>query len=110
MICSCLLAFPAFIDRYGPTLISRVRSYSNLRRSTDRGPPSEEDIQINRQSKISIDGSKEYEKLGEGKTSQNAAPGDKREPFHNVNATHRAKLGSEEAFQQPQEVETAHIV
>ncbi|KAL8644177.1 MAG: hypothetical protein Q9226_007896 [Calogaya cf. arnoldii] len=36
MICSCLLAFPAFIDRYGPGLMSRLRSYSNLLKSSTR--------------------------------------------------------------------------
>ncbi|KAI4284885.1 MAG: hypothetical protein L6R38_001094 [Xanthoria sp. 2 TBL-2021] len=40
MICSCLLAFPAFIDRYGPGLISRFRSYSNLLKSSTRGASS----------------------------------------------------------------------
>lgn len=36
MICSCLLTFPAFIDRYGPRLKSRLRSYTTIQWWTTR--------------------------------------------------------------------------
>ncbi|KAM0806082.1 hypothetical protein BDR22DRAFT_786932, partial [Usnea florida] len=32
LICACLLAFPAFIDRYGPALMNRLRSYTSFGR------------------------------------------------------------------------------
>jgi len=33
-MCACLLAFPAFLDRYGVKVMSKIRSYASLLRPT----------------------------------------------------------------------------
>lgn len=36
LICACLFAFPAFIDRYGPGFMNHLRLYTNIRRTATR--------------------------------------------------------------------------
>lgn len=114
MICACLLAFPAFIDRYGPGLLNRLRSYSNLRRSAARGI-----LALNEQGRSSANGkvfrygSDEYVKLA-GRNSatvmRDIGPETSEPSDH---SPHTAKLNHEDSFQSlrsPQALASAHIV
>lgn len=112
LICACLLAFPAFIDRYGPGLMKRLASYSIRRRSTTRkiSASSKEGSSSGNGRIFKHCSSDEYAKLAEGTSGT---------MMHDItpeiadHSNHRAKLEYEDAFQSlqsPQTLASAHIV
>ena len=114
LICACLLAFPAFIDRYGPALMIRLRSYTNFGRSASGGisAPAKEGIP-NGNGKVIKYGSNEYAKLA-GETSAMMMHDITPEPVEpSYHSGQGAKVEHAESFyslQSPHAMASAHIV
>lgn len=67
LICACLLTFPPFIDRYGPRLVTRLRSYTTFQwRTTRETPASSLRGKPNRNGSFSRININEYTDLGNG--------------------------------------------
>lgn len=71
LICACFLAFPAFIDRFGPRFMSRLKSYPHLWRSPagTSVARSNEGGRSSRDSRTLNSNSDEYVKLAGGKSA-----------------------------------------
>ena len=115
LICACLLAFPAFIDRYGPGLMKRLASYSIRRRSTTRkiSASSKEGSSSGNGRIFKHCSSDEYAKLAEGTSGTMMHDITPEIADHSCHSNHRAKLEYEDAFQSlqsPQTLASAHIV
>ena len=115
MICACLLAFPAFIDHYGPGLKRRIGSYSILRRSTTRklSASSKEGSSSGNGGIFKNGSSDEYANLAGGPSGTMLHDITPETADHSYRSNHRAKLEYEDAFQSlqsPQPLASAHIV
>ncbi|KAF2234031.1 hypothetical protein EV356DRAFT_502646 [Viridothelium virens] len=67
LICACLLAFPAFIDRYGPHLVAKMKSYTSLGRwTTQEASTIKLEDHLNAKRETSLGSSDRYRNLSEG--------------------------------------------
>ncbi len=114
LICACLLAFPAFIDRYGPTLMTRLRSYPIFGRSASRGTsaPTKEETP-NGNGKVIKYGNNEYAKLTEETNvmmMHDITPGSLEPFYHSSQGAKLEHEGSFHSLQSPHAMASAHIV
>lgn len=114
MMCACLLAFPAFINRYGPPFMSHLRSYAGLWRSTQHGTSrSIEEVKPRRNGKVSNYGRDEYAKLAGGTSGVMMNEITPQKTESSLHSSHRDQLEHAEIpqpLQPPQPVASAHIV
>ena len=98
--CACLLAFPAFIARYGPGFMNRLRSYTNIRRTATREiSASTEQAATSGNGKNPRNGSNEYAKLA-GRTSAAIMHDIEPETIDpSYHSSHRGDVGHEDTFQ-----------
>ena len=114
LICACLLAFPAFIDRYGPCFMYRLRSYTIFRRTATREiSASTEQAGTSGNVKNLRYGSNEYAKLAGGTSvvmMHDIGPETIDRSYH---SSHRGDFGREDTFQSlqsPPPIASVHMV